>query len=44
MSGCAQGSTEFMPGNSSQMICLHKCVKCALRSDLKTVWRIFFSE
>lgn len=28
----AHCSTEFTPGNSSQMICLHKCVKCALKS------------
>lgn len=29
--GGAHCSTEFMPGNSSQMILFHKCVKCALK-------------
>lgn len=32
ISGSAHCGTEFMPGNSSQMISLHKCVKCPLKS------------
>lgn len=41
MSGSAHCGTEFMMGNSSQMISLHKCVKCPLKSAHNRLVYIF---
>lgn len=41
ISGSARCGTEFMPGNSSQMISLHKCVKCPLKSAHNRLVYIF---
>lgn len=41
VSGSAHCGTEFMPGNSSQMISLHKCVKCPLKSAHNRLVYIF---